>query len=223
MKRMILVLAMLVLSAPAMADVVIGLVATPTGFNVTYDANTEDGLVRGFALTLSISGGATMTAVTPAIVGESTEGNLGYGIFPGSITIVGNAVTDDGTPAATVLPASSVIIEMGSLYVDGDVNAPGKTGVLCSVAVSGSGTVTVAEEPIRGGVVMEDPTETPVVNVSASVVAPLVVGPTCQDYNVDKLRGLATNNIVNAADVTSLVNYIRDNRFAPGVWTVICP
>jgi len=208
MKRMILVLAMLLLSAPAMADVVIGLVATETGFDVTYDASTEDGLVRAFALTLSISGGATMTAVTPATVGESTEGNLGYGIFPGSITIVGNAVTDDGTPAATSLPASTVIIEMGSLYVDGDVNAPGDSGVLCSVAVSGSGTVTVAEEPIRGGVVMEDPTEAPVVDVTASVVAPLA--PACDG-------DFTGNGSVNIDDVMQMISFWNANKNMFGV------
>jgi len=216
MKRMILVLAVLALVVPAMATVEIQLIPTLTGFDVAYDASTESGLVRAFALTVEIDGGATIDSVTPAKVGESTEAVPGYGIFPGSITIDGDAVTDDGTPVASVLPATSVILEMGSLYV-GEPNSPDTAGILCSVVVTGSGTVTVYEEPFRGGVVMENPSAAPDVDVTASITAP---GSPCQDHNVTKLRG-GTDNLVDAGDVTSLINYIRDNRYAPSAWIVI--
>jgi len=221
MKRIILILAVLALAVPAMADVEIQLIPTATGFDIAYDANSEDGLVRAFALTVSIDGGATIDSVTPAIVGESTEGNLGYGIFPGSITIVGDAVTDDGTPVASGLGTGTVILEMGSLYVDADPNAPGKMGVLCSVVVTGSGTVTVAEEPIRGGVVMEDPTEAPVVDVSASVTAPYAEPwPQCDDYNLTKTIDSLTDPVVDATDVQKMITYITTNKVAPTVWVV---
>jgi len=219
MKRMILVLAVLALVVPAIATVEIQLIPTLTGFDVAYDASTESGLVRAFALTVEIDGGATIDSVTPAKVGESTEAVPGYGIFPGSITIVGDEVTDDGTPVASSLPATSVILEMGSLYV-GEPNAPDTAGILCSVVVTGSGTVTVAEEALRGGVVMENPSAAPDVDVTASITAPGAPDTSCQDHNVTKLRG-GTDNLVDAGDVTSLINYIRDNRYAPTVWIVV--
>jgi len=158
MKKLSLILAVLLL-VPAMAAVNVtvtdndgtgaGLVGT---VNYAADAN-----VSAFALTISVDGGAVITDFTPALVGESKAGtgNQGYGIFPGSIDI--NDTTGDvneyGTPVVGTLPASSMIIEMGALYGPGDANRPGLSGTLGTIEVDKACHVSVALEPVRGGIV----------------------------------------------------------------------
>jgi hypothetical protein len=224
MKRMILVLVVLAIAVPSFGGVGISLEKTKYGFDVKYDASAEPNLVRAFAIKVDV-GTSTITAVTPTKKGESkTSTGKGYGIFPGTITINGSGVvTDDGTPVApagdpgagAVLPTNMVVLELGSLYRDRDVNAPGKTGKLCAVTVSGLGTTTVTEEPIRGGIVMENPLEDPVVTMPAA----LRVGH-CQDYNITKkMLGLA-DNVVNVTDVQKFIDYVNVNKISAAVWVV---
>jgi hypothetical protein len=94
-----------------------------------------------------------------------------YWVYPGSIDIDTNdppSVSDQGSPAVGSLPASSIIIEMGSLHYPPEVtslNAPPSSGVLLSIHVSGDCNVTVAEDATRGGVVNYDAESlTPILN-----------------------------------------------------------
>jgi hypothetical protein len=123
------------------------------------------------ALTVSVSGNATIESVSNFKVGESSSLDPGYGIFPGSINLddpenpVWNdpvAPSDDPGAAGTGLGTNTVIIEMGSLY-DPDIpgDAPLDADGLIDLQLAGNGdastTVTITkEETHRGGIVMED-------------------------------------------------------------------
>lgn len=159
MKKIIFVLTTLMLAAPVMAGV--GICYNQAGGKVAlkYDASAEAELVRAFALDITVEG-ATITGVEGA--------NPSYGIYPGSIVIDEDTgqVTNDGTPVADAgeydgtldgLGTGGVTIEMGSLYADGET-PPAKTGDIITLVLSGAASsVTIAENVIRGGVVMEDP------------------------------------------------------------------
>jgi len=158
MRKIIFVLATLIFAAPALAGVTICTQKSGNEVTLTYDASAEAELVRAFALDITVEG-ATITGVKDA--------NPSYDIYPGSIVIDENTgqVTDDGTPVADAsqyegtlggLGTNGITIEMGSLYADGET-PPAKTGNIITLVLSGPGTVTIAENVIRGGVVMENP------------------------------------------------------------------
>jgi hypothetical protein len=167
MRKMILALVVVLLAAPAWADVAITLVPEGDGVvAVNYDSTGETDLVRAFALDISVTGG-TITAVTDYAVGDD---NSGYGIFPANfsrfITVDGQTgevadwgvegytpVADvDDTGAAGGLGDAAITIEMGSLY---DTMAPG-TGTLCKVVVDGGTAISATVNAVRGGIVLEN-------------------------------------------------------------------
>jgi hypothetical protein len=117
-------------------------------------------LVRAFALDVTVDSGTIDAYKDP---------NGHYNIYPGSIVIdVSGNVTDYGSPIADAaeypngtcggLGTQCVTIEMGSLYAQGDP-APPASGDLITLTVNtaGEANVTITENVIRGGVVMEDP------------------------------------------------------------------
>ena len=172
MKRVISILAALLLARPAWAGVTITLTKiSDTKVAIGYNATTELQLVRAFALDVTVTGG-TIVGIAGYKVGDD---NNGYGIFPAnfSLYITVNPTTgevdswDDpnytpvappDTPGALGgLGTDGITIEMGSLY---DTNAPARTGVLCTVTVSaGTTKLCVKGNAIRGNVVMEDGSE----------------------------------------------------------------
>lgn len=152
MKKMILVMVILLLAVPAMAEVKITCEQSKApGFDnqitVRYDASTEPNLPRAFALDITLvdtlgADNAVISTVTAAVTGESNSvSGLGYGIFLGSDGIDINATTGDinmvgrgyGSPvanpgdpgAATGLGTKSVTVELASLYggTQGPANA----------------------------------------------------------------------------------------------------
>jgi hypothetical protein len=168
MRKMILALVVVLLAAPAWADVKIIAEAEGNVVTISYDATGETELVRAFALDVTATGG-TIDAVSDFAVGDD---NGGYGIFPANfsrfITVDGQTgeVADWGaegytpvadandTGAAGGLGDAAITLEMGSLY---DQAAPGKTGVLCKVTVSdGTTEVCVTLNAVRGGIVLEN-------------------------------------------------------------------
>ena len=178
MRMMILALAVLLLAAPAWATVTI--TATDLGdgvVNISYDAESEAELVRAFALDITVTDG-NIVDVNDFAIGDD---NGGYGIFPGNFSrhITVNSTTGDVddwgaagyTPVADGadpgaqggLGTPGVTIEMGALY-DAVENAPGKSGVLCTITVSDDCTVELALNGMRGNVVLEtaeEPAEEP--------------------------------------------------------------
>jgi hypothetical protein len=173
MKNLILALAVLLLAAPVWADVTITLEDLGEGkIAVNYDATSEAGLVRAFALDISATDG-NIIDINDFAIGDD---NGGFGIFPGTFAAA-NVVVNPGTgqvdnwavdgysPVAPAgdpdalgdIPGPGITVEMGSLY---DTAAPAKSGLLCTITVDGNVTqVCVAGNAIRGNVVLETAAE----------------------------------------------------------------
>lgn len=181
MKKMILVLAVLLIASPTLADVTITATYPGSGDIVSIGfVNADAAKVRAFALDISVTDG-NIVAISNA--------NAEYTIYPGSIEI-----DDDGNPVSDGLPICSAVypgteaglgtdaitIEMGSLY-DGD--APAQSGKLIDIQVDSNCDVALALNAIRGGVVMEDPALSPTVVLVGvgDVLPPPPTYPACWD------------------------------------------
>jgi hypothetical protein len=177
-KRIILVLTVLMLAAPAWAEVLITCAVDVNEVTVSYDARSEPNLVRGFALDITADSGATITDFE-----VDSFFDVYYPIYPGSIIIIGNDVNDYGSPICDpcvypgTLPglgSGGVTVEFGSLYSppgDSSPNAPDPCGVMFKFWVDGDCDVTIAENTVRGGVVLTDPSVDPDVNSPGATVA----------------------------------------------------
>jgi hypothetical protein len=175
MRNLVLVVAVLLLAAPALAADV-NIVPTADGNGVvTISYTASSSKMRGAGLDITLDNGATITAI----------GNYdpNYWVYPGSIDIntTTEQVDDYGTPiAAGGVNEPNVTLEMGSLYAEGDdANAPGASGVLLTLTVSGDCNVCIAENAARAGVVVEDTEVTATTNLPQCVA--VTVGP--EDIN----------------------------------------
>jgi hypothetical protein len=157
MKRLMLILAVLLVAAPAMAAVTLevedmgGLVA-----GIKYDAGGGT-LPRAFALEVTADSGATIDSY-------SVDGCEAFDIYMGTIEITDGNITDAGTPVAPAdapdtpgqLGTSAIVLEMGSLYEAGVESAPASAGYLIKLTVSADCNVCVSGNALRGNVVLED-------------------------------------------------------------------
>jgi hypothetical protein len=118
--------------------------------------STEGQLVRAIALDVQFSDPC-------AWIDDVNCVHAGYNIYPGSINIdAGGNVTNYGT-CAGVLGDNAMTSEQGSLYEIG-VDTPPTPGNLFIITLEGCGQVgsggdvviTVSENVLRGGIVMED-------------------------------------------------------------------
>jgi len=168
MKKVLLLVALVLITSPVMGAVIIDVNTSGEAENVArIDYEVTNGTYpRAFALDVSVDGSAVISNVYDYHVGESNNIAKGYGIFPGNIQInVSGDVTDYGTPVAPAgapdtpgqTGSNSITLEMGSLYF-GSINVPPVSGTLCRILVSGSTQMTVTEDATRGGVVLEDAT-----------------------------------------------------------------
>jgi hypothetical protein len=177
MKRFLLILAVLVFVSPAMAVVTITAVDNADGTaDIQYAADPNDA-VSGFGIDITVDANVVIADVCDYVEGESVTGNIGYGIFPGTIDVntVSGDINDAGTPVAPSLDpgalgglgTNGVTLEMGALYVEG--NEPPLTGTLCTIVLgncdgaTGTPTLTLAGNSTRGNVVKTDSTEATVV------------------------------------------------------------
>jgi hypothetical protein len=118
----------------------------------------DPNLPRAFALDVTVEG-ATIDCNVSDLSSD-------FWVYPGSIDIneTTGVVDNNGTPVA-ICGASSMTIEMGSLYKMGTDPDPCDSGILLKFSCSGPPTsVTLAENAARGGVdsngvVMEDTTK----------------------------------------------------------------
>jgi hypothetical protein len=168
MKKTIVALSVVMLTAPAWAGVAITVTDLGDGMAGIDYSGTE--LARAFALDITVDAG-TIDAISDFAVGDD---NNGYGIFPASFSrnIVVDPVTGDvsdwavadytpvadaGDPGALGgLGTNGITIEMGSLY---DTKAPPLSGRLCVITCSEPCKVTVTTNATRGNVVLEDASE----------------------------------------------------------------
>lgn len=165
MKKIIFILAVLLLTVPAWAGVSISCTTDGNQVTVSYNSSSMDpNRVRAFAINVSVNNGAKITQITDYKTGQRTAASRGHGIFPGRIVIDGNNgnVISWGNPTARAnepdnpgqIGSPSIVVELGSLYY-GDVNKPANSGTLFKFRVDKTCTVTLSENNLRGGVVME--------------------------------------------------------------------
>lgn len=160
MKRLICLLAVLLMAAPTFADVTISVASNG---EVTY-TSTEAERIRAFALDITVSTGVINEIREYKEDGYSTSGSKGYGIYMTAIDLTnpadpcwGDPVADpaENTHSCGKIPGSCITVELGSLY-DGEDNAPvqteGKLGRLC---VSAACDVTIALNTDIGGIILE--------------------------------------------------------------------
>ena len=179
MKKIIITLAVLLLATPAMALVTITVEAGPGPNDVTIGFTSDEDpgkLVRAIALDVQVSDANVVIADVNCI-------NVDYKIHPGSIAIdAGGNVTDYGTCAGAGLDTGTMSSEQGSLYI-GAANAPVEGDLFivtlanCTAVADGNVVVSVSENQLRGGVVMED--AGPAASVDVSATATVTVGNCC--------------------------------------------
>jgi hypothetical protein len=153
MKKLVLVLAALLLASPAMSALTVTCEDLGSGqCGVKYTADASADLARGFALSITLDSSATISSIDE----ESDD----YWVNPENIDI--NDVTGqvDNEGSAVVAGGSgqgSMVIEMGSLHSPTEAtspNAPGsgtfpQTGYLVKFTVSADCNVTVDADASR--------------------------------------------------------------------------
>lgn len=200
MKKILFILAVLMLAAPAWADVDItcAQVEDTNEVIVSFDATGEDpNFVRAIALDIELSDGNVV---------EVNCTNADYDIYPGSIVIEGGVVTDEGSCecddsyAGTLggVGTPGVTSEQASLYEKGVDDDPVQSGPLLSFFVKGGVdcTVTITVNEIRGGVVMEDGTSPTVNAPGCDVVFPEPGCSTCKG-DVDENDWVMTDDLID--------------------------
>jgi hypothetical protein len=168
MRKFSLILAVLLLAAPAWARVDVTMEKTDTNeVTVSYNVTGEPNKVRAFALDITLDNDVNITDVNDSVSDY-------YTIFPGSVVISGGEITNEGTAVADPcdypadsqpgLGSSGITIEMGALYsppTDDSPNSPPNQGVLLKfyfeTGVDCNACITQNEA--RGGVVLTDPDE----------------------------------------------------------------
>jgi hypothetical protein len=157
-------------------------------------------LVRAFALDVTVDSGT---------IDSYSAAHASYNIYPGSIVIdAGGTVTDYGSPIADSsypgtlggLTTSGVTIEMGSLYASGETPPP-TSGALITLTVSGPCNVSITENVIRGGIVMEDPA----VPANPSFTGCEVGGVQACDCLGDLV---GTDDVIDLNDLTAMVDLL---------------
>lgn len=224
MKKILFVLVALLFAAPAWASVDITMAQVDDTNEVIISiTSTEANLIRAYSLDIKLA--ANGGDPDPNIL-EVAVLNAGYWAFPGTIQIDASGnVTSLGSPVAEYgdlpqdtlagLDSNGVTVELGSLYAPvgpGSPNAPAQNGALLSVKVSDSACITITANESRAGasgVVMEDPDESPTVNLPGTLcIEVITVPPTCWDNAGEcggQMLGDATcDGAVNLADLFAL-------------------
>ena len=200
MKKLLFLIALLMLVIPAQAAVNVTLLRVGNEVTVRYAVVSEPNLIRAMALDITVDSGAVIKAaptnMTTGAPPYATGAGADYRVYPGSAGIDINDTTglvdDYGTMVADPCDAPSdtkggygtngVTIEAGSLYAPtgpGSPNAPPSSGGVFKFWVCQDCNITVAENTIRGGVVMEDPDYSPTLNLPITVNVDIDKWGTC--------------------------------------------
>ena len=186
MKKLILLLAVMLMTAPAMAAVTITVTDSDDGWAViSYDANGAGAnFIRAFALDITASNDVNIVDYDSV-----TE----YWVHPGQIDINdAGEVNDAGSPIAgpgypgtlSGIDTNAVTIEMGALFeAGGPGDPPAASGVLLRLqldpnAAADAAEICVVGNAIRGNIVMKDASSEDPAQACA-VVEVVPGGPTC--------------------------------------------
>jgi len=205
MKRILLIVAMLLMAAPVLAAV--SITATDEGGGVVAVSYTADANVRAFALDINVGGVMTIDDICDFNVGDAN----GYGIFPGKFRdyIIPidpcwfdpcyNPVASLSDPDAndTGLGGNYITVELGSLGADlGLIRSGTLFRLKCNCHGGANSTMTIRANATRGGVVLEDGSSvTPTLNGCTVVCAlPLCTVPNVVGGLCTAAPGLITGN-----------------------------
>jgi len=161
MKKLILILAILVVASPAFAALDVNIVKIANGqVQIRYTGADPCNLPRGFALAFEVnSTTADVCGISAYKVGESNSTSRGYGIYPARITFPdppgdqnkpsnwGNPLADQADPGAgdQTLPSKNFVLEFASLYapVHDTTNCPNyPNGTLCTLSYEPNGATS---------------------------------------------------------------------------------
>ena len=231
MKKVMLILAVLAIAVPAMAETVAIKAEVVDDVNgivqISYEVTGGENRVRALALNVTVTDG-NIISVDDYFVGECNLTERGYGIFLGNIQIdIEGDVTDYGSPVAPGdapsalggINTDGVTLEMGSLYED--TNTPALSGTLCTVTVDTLPTTlcVTLEDTARGGIVMEDVT-TPDVNLNEACVLVELEG--CQCFgDVSGLTLGVPDGVVDISDLSYFVGYLTP--YSPSYIAPVAP
>jgi len=163
MKKMILLLAVLLMTAPAMAAVTITVSDSGDGWAViSYDANGAPDFIRAFALDITASNDVSIV--------DYSDADANYWVYPGSIDInelggvndVGNPIALSSFPGTlSGIDTNAVTIEMGALFEAGVQGPPSASGVLLKLqldpgAAADGAEICVVGNAIRGNIVLKN-------------------------------------------------------------------
>jgi len=167
MKKIFLIVAILMLATPAFAvtvDITLRAGDDVNQVEVWYDVTDPEltcpdgNRPRAFGLNITTQCDANIIDINVPFEGECDDVNKGYGIFPGTISIVDDEVTGWGSPIApdddpgaegTGLDTNTIIVEMGSLYTG--ANCPDPCAMLFYITVELDCNVCVTGDAARTG------------------------------------------------------------------------
>ncbi len=159
MKKIVLVLAVLMLAVPAMAGITItaSQVGSANSVTLSYARSGADdvNLPRAFALDVRVDNGKTLAG---GLGGDATNFDPNFYVAPGTFTYDANTGATNWGNRIAVSGPNSMTIEMGSLYATNDSNhptGPNPNGTLMRFGVPYDCNVILSLNSIRGGVVME--------------------------------------------------------------------
>ena len=228
MKKLIVVLMLLLLVSPALAAVDVTAIRVGNLVIVKYDATTEPNLPRAFALDITVDSGAVIKKNPGrATIGSACEDPYEYGdfdIFPGSagvdindttgqIDSYGSSVADPcDFPSDTKLGygTNGITFEGGTLYAPtgpGSPNAPPLTGILLKFWICQDANVTITENTVRGGIVLEDGTNPVTTNLPYTYLANLTADPTW-GVCARPMGDLNGDGVLRTSDITRLVGIL---------------
>lgn len=198
MKKLVILLAMLLIASPAMADVEITL--SCDGGVATVGYTTDGEIVRAFALDVTVDGGAII---------DVNHISTDYYVAPGSVSISDGAISNGGNIVASDdfpgtlggVGTGGVTIEMASLYADGEA-APGTSGTLFTIEGDADANVAVALNAIRAGVILEDASAA---TVALPVACKIEVGCACLGDISDSSGLGAPDGQVNIGDLNAML------------------
>jgi len=182
MKKVMLTLAVIfMISAPALADIIISHETIADNKCAVKYQVTAGEKIRAFAMDIELDGDVTVDGISGFLLGESTAEAKGYGIFPGNfaryINVTGAGEVEDWeadpnyTPVADPcdpgalggIGTSGITVELGSLYYpagDDSDAAPDDEGVLFVLDINQPCNITYSLNAMRGGIVLTDPEAT---------------------------------------------------------------
>ena len=154
MKKILLVLTVLALTAPCWAAVSVSCSYVGEDVTVDYNCVGDANDIRAFGIQISVDNGG--------VISDVNVNDADYYIFPGSIDINSQGGVEAWGSAVVSQTSSGFTLEMGSLYDPCDPDhktVPPQIGTLCTFTVAtplAGCTVSLTRDTSRGGVVMED-------------------------------------------------------------------